>query len=110
MWIGQVRTPADVERKLNDVNFEKACPEHTVGGRKKVPWWNRELQNLHRQVNKALHYAYKTRHSEDWEDYKKVRCSFKRVLQRSKRERREGDMSIPSGNTLPCCQAIGLMS
>ena len=92
MWIGQVRTPVDVERELNVINttviqaFEKACPERTVGGRKKVPWWNGELQNLRRQVNKAFHYAYKTRRIEDWEDYKKVRRVFKRVLRRSKRE------------------------
>jgi len=50
MWIGQVRTPVDVEREITAINspvlqaFEKACPERTVGGRRKVPWWNGELQ------------------------------------------------------------------
>jgi len=37
MWIGQVRTPVDVEREITAINtaviqaFEKACPERTVG-------------------------------------------------------------------------------
>jgi len=76
MWIYQVRTPVDVEREITAINsavlqaFEKACPERTVGGRRKVPWWNGKLQNLRRLSNKAFHYAYKTKLNEDWDEYK----------------------------------------
>ena len=43
MWLGLIETPADIERELNVLNFavtkafHKACPEHRVSSRNKVP-------------------------------------------------------------------------
>jgi len=64
LWISRVETPADIERELTNINsaiiksFEVAFPEHKVGGRSTVPWWNRELKQLRRKANKAFHTAF----------------------------------------------------
>jgi len=59
LWFGQVETPANIERELNVPNtvikaFHKACPEHRVSGRYKVPWWNQDLTMLRREVNREV--------------------------------------------------------
>jgi len=60
MWIGKVTTPGDIERELTNLNkavigsFEKACPQRTISGCKKVPWWNPELTLLKKRPTEPL--------------------------------------------------------
>ena len=91
LWFGQVETPADIERELNVLNtaviktFHKACPEHRVSSRNKVPRWNQELTTLKMEANRAYHKAYKSKSDQDWQAHKADRRAFKKEFHRSQR-------------------------
>jgi len=92
LWIGRVKTPADIERELTGVNsalinaYEKACPLRKVSGRHRVPWWKNELKKLKIKANRAFHITYKSGSKEDWNKHRKDRRTLKKLVRRCKRE------------------------
>jgi len=92
LWIGRVKSPADIERESRRVNSalinadEKACPLRKVRGRHSVPWWNNELKKLKIKANRAFRIAYKSGSEEDWNKHREARRAFKKLVRRCKRE------------------------
>ena len=84
-----VKSNKDVELAAEQIQnaiisaYENNCPLVTRKSTRNVPWWNKDLDTMRRQVRKKFNNA-KT--SANWDDYRTSLTEYNRALRKAKRE------------------------
>lgn len=87
----ELKSSEEIEKMVEDVSnglieaFEDTCPLVAQREKNATPWWNRELENLRREIRRLDNKARRTRHPLDQAAFREKRLEYKLAIRSSKR-------------------------
>ncbi|XP_046145803.1 uncharacterized protein LOC123989170 [Osmia bicornis bicornis] len=85
------RTVGEIEQAVKHLSsavtqaYEAACPAKIVSSSKRVPWWNKKLDQARKDTRRLLNKAMKANTKPAWDSYKTSQQAYKKLIRTSKR-------------------------
>ncbi|XP_046145681.1 uncharacterized protein LOC123988998 [Osmia bicornis bicornis] len=85
------RTVGEIEQAVKHLSsavtqaYEDACPVKIGSSNKRVPWWNKKLDQARKDTRRLLYKAMKANTKPAWDSYKRSQQAYKKLIRTSKR-------------------------
>ncbi|XP_046142510.1 uncharacterized protein LOC123987985 [Osmia bicornis bicornis] len=85
------RTVGEIDQAVKHLSsaitqaYEAACPARTRNSNKRVPWWNKKLDQARKDTRRLLNKAMKANTEPARDNYKRSQQAYKKLIRTSKR-------------------------